>query len=106
MNEDVFEARHGFANVDATPRAQGTKRLIQQLEEQRGTELDARSRATTGKSASPSAERNPVFQQLRLSLADAEATRRALELERSSVVEKDSLIADLRARLIKESAQK
>jgi hypothetical protein len=38
-------------------------------------------------------------------LADAEATRRALEQERSSVIEKDSVIARLQARLIEQSAQ-
>ncbi len=59
--------------TDEHPDVIAIKRLIGQLEEQRRTELDARQRATTGKSAPTSAERNPVFQQLRVSLADAEA---------------------------------
>ncbi len=56
------------------PDVVATKRLIEQLETQRTLELDARSKATSGKAASTPAERNPVFQQLRLSLADAEAS--------------------------------
>jgi len=59
--------------TDEHPDVVATKRLIEQLEAQRSIELEARSKATTGKPAGISAERNPVFQQLRISLADAEA---------------------------------
>ncbi len=63
--------------TDQHPDVQNAKRLIAQLEEQRRTELEARrsAMAAKGVTASPAtlAERNPVFQQLRLSLAEAEA---------------------------------
>jgi polysaccharide chain length determinant protein (PEP-CTERM system associated) len=60
--------------TDEHPDVVSTKRLIEQLEHQRSADLDARRKATTGKPAAPSTDRNPVFQQLRVSLADAEAT--------------------------------
>ncbi len=53
-----------------------TKRLIEQLEAQRKTELEARRKAIAAGGPKPSTgvvERNPMFQQLRLSLAEAEA---------------------------------
>jgi polysaccharide chain length determinant protein (PEP-CTERM system associated) len=54
------------------------KRLIAQLEEQRRTIVEARRAAAAAKGVTAAvgspAERNPVFQQLRLSLAEAEAT--------------------------------
>jgi len=62
--------------TDQHPDVMTAKRLIAQLEEERRTVLEARRTAAAGKGvagASP-AERNPIFQQLRLSLAEAEAT--------------------------------
>jgi polysaccharide chain length determinant protein (PEP-CTERM system associated) len=63
--------------TDAHPDVQATRRLIEQLEEQKADEVAAR-RAAASKSGKPRAEtlanRNPVFQQLRISLAEAEAT--------------------------------
>jgi polysaccharide chain length determinant protein (PEP-CTERM system associated) len=61
--------------TDQHPDVMATKRLIEQLEEQRAVELDARRKAAAGagKSTVPPPNRNPVFQQLRLSLAEAEA---------------------------------
>jgi polysaccharide chain length determinant protein (PEP-CTERM system associated) len=61
--------------TDQHPDVLAAKRLIGQLEEQRKTELEARRKAdaAAGRTPSPSAERNPMFQQLRLSLAEAEA---------------------------------
>ncbi len=55
------------------PDVLATKRLIEQLEQQRTTELEARRKATAGSPAASTTERNPVFQQLKISLADAEA---------------------------------
>ena len=55
------------------PDVLATKRLIEQLEQQRTTELEARRKATAGSPATSTTERNPVFQQLKISLADAEA---------------------------------
>jgi len=52
----------------------GTRRIIEQLEEQRRQELQVRAKgASTRTSSDASLDRNPVFQQLRVSLADAEA---------------------------------
>lgn len=59
--------------TDQHPDVIATKRLIDQLNEQRRTELEARRNANSGSVSTPSAERNPVFQQIRISLADAEA---------------------------------
>jgi polysaccharide chain length determinant protein (PEP-CTERM system associated) len=57
------------------PDVQTARRLLTQLEEQRKSELEARRKtvvAKAGGTAGPG--RNPVFQQLRLSLAEAEAS--------------------------------
>jgi len=60
--------------TDQHPDVTAIKRLIEQLEDQRRSEREARSKAVAGgKSSSRSWERNPMFQQLRLSLAEAEA---------------------------------
>ncbi len=61
--------------TDEHPDIIATKRLIEQLEEQRKTELDARRKgnSASGRTPGSAAERNPMFQQLRLSLAEAEA---------------------------------
>jgi polysaccharide chain length determinant protein (PEP-CTERM system associated) len=56
------------------PDVVATKRLIEQLEQQRTTELEARKKATSGSSTASATDRNPVFQQLKISLADAEAS--------------------------------
>ncbi|HJU24090.1 MAG TPA: XrtA system polysaccharide chain length determinant [Casimicrobiaceae bacterium] len=52
-----------------------TRRLISQLEAQRKTELDARRKAMAAEAphAQNPMDQNPVFQQLRISLADSEA---------------------------------
>lgn len=60
--------------TDQHPDVLATRRLISQLEEQRKAELEARRKASSGAATAPSAERNPVFQQIRVSLADAEAS--------------------------------
>ncbi|MEO8508906.1 MAG: XrtA system polysaccharide chain length determinant, partial [Betaproteobacteria bacterium] len=60
--------------TDNHPDVMGTKRLIGELEEQRKTELAARRQAAAAAPVSVrSGERNPVFQQLRMSLAESEA---------------------------------
>ncbi|HEY2863951.1 MAG TPA: XrtA system polysaccharide chain length determinant [Casimicrobiaceae bacterium] len=56
------------------PDVVGTRRIIAQLEEQRRKEIQARSKAAAAAGPGESGvDRNPVFQQLRVSLADAEA---------------------------------
>jgi polysaccharide chain length determinant protein (PEP-CTERM system associated) len=62
--------------TDQHPDVQMTRRLIEQLEEQKAAALDARRTAASkaGRPAIAPIDRNPVFQQLKISLADAEAT--------------------------------
>jgi polysaccharide chain length determinant protein (PEP-CTERM system associated) len=61
--------------TDQHPDVQSARRLIEQLEEQRTTELAARrTGASRGRAGLAALDRNPVFQQLRISLADSEAT--------------------------------
>ena len=58
--------------TDQHPDVVGTRRVIKELERQRASELEALQKAA-GKPAEPSADANPVYQQLKVSLADAEA---------------------------------
>jgi polysaccharide chain length determinant protein (PEP-CTERM system associated) len=62
--------------TDQHPDVQTARRLIEQLEAQRKEEIDARRKAATKTTtAAPNAsDRNPVYQQLRISLAEAEAS--------------------------------
>ena len=62
--------------TDQHPDVVATQRLIAQLEEQRTAELDARKKAQASSSRRGPApiDQNPVFQQMKISLADAEAT--------------------------------
>jgi polysaccharide chain length determinant protein (PEP-CTERM system associated) len=73
LRKDQDDLRRKY--TDQHPDIIATKRLIEQLEEQRSTEVAARRNAVggTGKSTSVQLDRNPVFQQLRISLAEAEA---------------------------------
>jgi polysaccharide chain length determinant protein (PEP-CTERM system associated) len=60
--------------TDQHPDVIATQRLIEQLEKQRTAEVDARRKAmaSTRKAQTP-LDQNPVFQQMKISLADAEA---------------------------------
>jgi len=60
------------------PDVAATRRLIASLEEQKKQELDARRKAAAANPARLSSSTNPVFQQLKISLADAEANIAAL----------------------------
>jgi polysaccharide chain length determinant protein (PEP-CTERM system associated) len=60
--------------TDDHPDVVGTRRVIEQLEEQRAKEAQALTAATAGTSAVAAADRNPVYQQLKVALASAEAT--------------------------------
>ena len=62
--------------TDQHPDVVATKRLIGQLEEQRKAEIDARKKAlaSAGRKGPTPVDQNPVFQQMKISLADAEAT--------------------------------
>lgn len=63
--------------TDQHPDVIGTRRLIAELEKERGAQMEARrqtaSTATTQGNPRSSVDRNPVYQQLKLSLADTEA---------------------------------
>ena len=67
--------------TDDHPDVVGTRRIIEQLEEQRRQEVQARTKAAAAFASRPGeggADRNPVFQQLKVSLAEAEANVAAL----------------------------
>ncbi|MGE5733399.1 MAG: XrtA system polysaccharide chain length determinant [Gemmatimonas sp.] len=68
------------AYTDEHPDVVGTRRIIKQLEEQRAQEVEAQQKAiaATGRSGDASADANPVYQQMKVSLADAEANVAAL----------------------------
>jgi len=72
--------------TDQHPDVVGTRRVIEQLEEQRKQEIAAMQKAAAAspKSAGSSSERNPVFQQMRVSLSDAEANVASLRARLSS----------------------
>lgn len=55
------------------PDVVAARRLIARLEEQKQQELESRRKASAGKGVRRSAATNPVFQQIKLALAEAEA---------------------------------
>ena len=59
--------------TDQHPDVVATRKLISQLEEQRKEEIDARRNAAPESPAKLSASNNPVFQRLKIALAEAEA---------------------------------
>ncbi len=74
LKADLDTLRRRF--TDDHPDIVGVKRIISQLEEQRKGEMEALTKATVAsgsQSPEPSAQRNPVFQQLKVALATAEA---------------------------------
>lgn len=70
--------------TDQHPDVTGTRRVLAELEAQRQERLDALRKAIAedksegSRGAMPGVERNPVYQQLKLSLAEAEANTAAL----------------------------
>ena len=72
LRRDLDELRRKY--TDAHPDVAGTRNIIEQLEQQRATELESRRKAASASSKNAkSTDRNPVFQQLRISLAESEA---------------------------------
>src|SRR5207244_4560924 len=71
LRKELDELRRKY--TDEHPDVSATKRLIEQLQEQKKEEIEARRKAasTKGNAINP-IDRNPVFQQLRVSLAEAE----------------------------------
>jgi polysaccharide chain length determinant protein (PEP-CTERM system associated) len=60
--------------TDLHPDVNATRRLIEQLEGERKEQLEARRKAQPRSKEASGLDRNPVFQQLRISLAEAEAS--------------------------------
>lgn len=80
--------------TDEHPDVVATRRLMTQLEQQKKQELDARRKAAAANPTRFSAATNPVFQQLKLSLADAEANVVAL---RTRLGEAEARLGQLKA---------
>lgn len=66
--------------TDLHPDVVATRRLIARLEEQKEQEAEARRRAALAKPARPSSTSSPVSQQIKLALAESEATVAALRV--------------------------
>lgn len=64
--------------TDQHPDVTGTRRVIAELEEQRKKEIEARKKAAPTRSSLSSVDKNPVYQQLKISHAEAEANVAAL----------------------------
>ena len=80
--------------TDQHPDVVAARRLISQLEEQRKEEMDARRKVAAESPAKFSTSTNPVFQRLRIALAEAEANIASL---RARAAEADTRVAELRA---------
>jgi len=71
-----------------------TQRLISQLEEQKKQEIEARRKAVAANPGRITTSTNPVFQQIKISLAEAEANVAAL---RARLAESESRLSQLKA---------
>lgn len=80
--------------TDQHPDVTATTRLIAQLEEQKQQELDARRKASAQSGSKSSPSTNPVFQQIKISLAESEATVASL---RARVGEAETRLSQLRS---------
>ena len=80
--------------TDQHPDVASTRKLIAQLEEQRKQEIDARKQAAAQLPPRLSASTNPVFQRIKIALAEAEANIASL---RARVSETEGRLAQLRA---------
>jgi len=72
--------------TDEHPDVVGTRRVLKQLEEQRAQEVEAlqKAAAANSKTVDTSADANPVYQQMKVSLADAEANVASLRAKLGS----------------------
>lgn len=80
--------------TDEHPDVAATRRMIAALEEQRRQELEARRRAAAKAQAKSPAATNPVFQRIKIAMAEADSNVAAL---RARVNETQSRLAELRA---------
>lgn len=76
------------------PDVTATRRLIEQLESQKKKELEARRAAAAQNPVKVTTSTNPVFQQIKIALAEAEANVASL---RARVSENESRLAQLKA---------
>lgn len=80
--------------TDLHPDVLATRRLIARLEEQKEKELDQRRKSADSKGISRPVTANPVYQQIRLALAEAEASVAALRVRSADL---QGRVAQLRA---------
>jgi polysaccharide chain length determinant protein (PEP-CTERM system associated) len=80
--------------TDEHPDVAATRRLIASLEEQKRQELEARRRAAAMAQAKSPAATNPVYQRIKIAMAESESTIAAL---RARVGETQARLAELRA---------
>ena len=80
--------------TDEHPDVVATRRLLNQLEQQKKQDIDARRKAAAANPSKFSGSTNPVFQQLKISLADAEANIAAL---RARVSEGEARLAQIKS---------
>jgi polysaccharide chain length determinant protein (PEP-CTERM system associated) len=80
--------------TDEHPDVTASRRLIAQLEEQKKQDLEARLKAASQNPARATASTNPVFQQIKISLAESEANVASL---RARAGETEARFAQLRA---------
>ncbi len=92
--------------TDQHPDVQNTRRIIAELEREKQKILEARRSASGGPSTMGSADRNPVYQQIKVSLAAAEANVAALrarvanyEARYRQLQERQALIPQMEAEL-------
>jgi polysaccharide chain length determinant protein (PEP-CTERM system associated) len=71
--------------TDLHPDVVATRRLITRLEEQRQQDLDAKRRVAHNRAPAPVAQSNPAAQQIKLALAESEATVAALRVRASDL---------------------
>jgi polysaccharide chain length determinant protein (PEP-CTERM system associated) len=71
LKKQLDELRRRY--TDQHPDVIGAKRIIEQLEEEKKEELAARASAAPGRTPGFNVNANPVYQQLKLSLAESEA---------------------------------
>lgn len=81
--------------TDQHPDVTATRRLLTQLEEQRKQEIDARRKKAAQSPPRVAASTNPVFQRIKIALAEAEANVASL---RARAAETEGRLAQLRSR--------
>jgi polysaccharide chain length determinant protein (PEP-CTERM system associated) len=93
LRRDLDEMRRRY--TDQHPDVLGTQRIIAQLENERKAEIESRRKAADAAGVKPNrvTDRNPVFQQLRLSLAESEA---AVSAARAKLSGYEQQYADLK----------